>query len=101
VQNVDVLFFMLGWDRYRFDKKDTETHYAELVCLHPMGSLSRVVHSGASKVQNIKTQFFMLGWAWCGFHKKRTGTCYTELMFWNTVRNFNTLFFMLGWARYR
>jgi hypothetical protein len=33
-QNVDVLFFMLGWDRYGFNKKRVRTHYAELVFLH-------------------------------------------------------------------
>jgi hypothetical protein len=31
VRNIDALFFMIGWDRYRFQQKRTETHNAELV----------------------------------------------------------------------
>jgi hypothetical protein len=31
VQNVDALFFMLGWDRYGFHKKHVGTRYAKLV----------------------------------------------------------------------
>jgi hypothetical protein len=30
-QNVDVLFFMLAWDRYGFHKKQIGRHYLELV----------------------------------------------------------------------
>jgi hypothetical protein len=47
VSNVDVLFFMLGCDRYKFHKKHIGTHYAELEFLHPVGSAGHVVHSGA------------------------------------------------------
>jgi hypothetical protein len=47
-QNDDVLFFMLGWDQYRFNKKRAGAHYTELVFLHLMGSTGDVVHSGAS-----------------------------------------------------
>jgi hypothetical protein len=46
VRNVDALFFMLGLDRYAFDKKRVGRHYAELVFLHPVGSACHVVHSG-------------------------------------------------------
>jgi hypothetical protein len=37
-QNGDALFFMLGWDRYGFDKKHTGTRYAKLVFLYLVGS---------------------------------------------------------------
>jgi hypothetical protein len=33
-QNGETLFFMLGWDRYRFDKKRVRACYAELVFFH-------------------------------------------------------------------
>jgi hypothetical protein len=46
-QNVDTLFFMLGWDWYGFDKNRAETHCVELVFLDLVGSVGHVVHSGA------------------------------------------------------
>jgi hypothetical protein len=51
---------MLWWDRYRFDNMRTGTHYAELIFLHPVGSVGHIVQSGASKAQNIDTVFFKL-----------------------------------------
>jgi hypothetical protein len=57
-RNGDAIFFMLGWDRYRFDKKTCRATIrrtcviasggAEPVFLHPVGSAGQVVHSGAS-----------------------------------------------------
>jgi hypothetical protein len=39
---------MLRWYQYIFDKKCVVTHYADLVSLHPVGSVDHVVHSGES-----------------------------------------------------
>jgi hypothetical protein len=47
-RNVDVLFFMLRWDRYKFNKKCARTRYTELVFQHPVGPAAQEVHIGAS-----------------------------------------------------
>jgi hypothetical protein len=76
---------MLGWDRYRFNKKHGGTCYAELVFLQPVGSVGHIVHSGAPGARNVNALFFMFGWDRYGFNKKRDGTHYTELMFLHPV----------------
>jgi hypothetical protein len=84
-QNVDALFFLLRWDRYRLHEMCVGTYYAELMFLHPVGSAGHVLHSGASGVRNIDTLFFLVRWDWCGFHKMRVGTLYVELVFLHPV----------------
>jgi hypothetical protein len=49
-KNVDTLFFVLGWDRYEYDKKCAGTCYVKLMFLHPVGSAGHVEHSSASGV---------------------------------------------------
>jgi hypothetical protein len=82
---VIVLFFMLGWDRYGFDKKRAGTHYAELVFLHPVGFVGHVILSYASWAGNMKELYFTHGWERYGFDKNRTGTHYAELVFVHPV----------------
>jgi hypothetical protein len=110
-RNIDALFFMLGWDRYGFDRMHTRTRYTKLVFLHPVGFAVHVVHSGASEPQNIAALFFMLGWDRT-FDKKHTGACYVELVFLHPVGsmghvvhsgasgppNTEALFLKLEWA---
>jgi hypothetical protein len=60
-QNIDALFFMLGWDQYGFDKNHDRTPYVKLVFSHLVGA--------AGHVGNC-TIFFKLTWARCVFHKK-------------------------------
>jgi hypothetical protein len=72
---------MLERDQYRFHKKHTGTHFAELVFLNPMGSTGHVVNSNAFVVQNVDALFFMIGWDTYGFDKRHTATCYAELLF--------------------
>jgi hypothetical protein len=60
-QNIDALFFMILWDRYRFHKKHAKTHYTEHVFLHPVGSTGHVVHSRAFRHETPTHYFSCLG----------------------------------------
>jgi hypothetical protein len=47
-QNVDALFFMLGWGWCGTHKNRAGTHFDKLVFLHPVVPVGHVVRSGAS-----------------------------------------------------
>jgi hypothetical protein len=66
---MDTLFFLLRWDRYRFQKKCVEARYTKLVFLHLVGYAGHIVHCGASRTRNNDALFFLLGWDRDGFHK--------------------------------
>jgi hypothetical protein len=55
------LFFMLGWDRYGFDKNGSRTRCAELVFFHQVGCAGHVEYSGASGVRNVDDYFSYSG----------------------------------------
>jgi hypothetical protein len=41
MQNIDALFFMLGWDRYGFHKNMTGRDMLQQTCVSPFGMSSR------------------------------------------------------------
>jgi hypothetical protein len=100
---------MLGWDRYRFNKKHVGTCYAELLFFHPLRSAGHVVHSVAPG-HETSTHYCSCWWDRFGFNKKRAETRYAELVILYSmgtaghvvhsgafgVRNVDALFFMLG-----
>jgi hypothetical protein len=73
-QNINAIFFMLGWARCRFHQKHTRTRYTKLVFFHPVRSVGHVVHSSVLRARNVATLFYMLEWDRYGFHKNRVGT---------------------------
>jgi hypothetical protein len=48
VEDVDTLFFLLGWALCESHKNYEGTHYAERLFLHPVRSAGHVVRSGVS-----------------------------------------------------
>jgi hypothetical protein len=69
-------FSYLGWDQDGYDKKCPEISYAEVVFLHPVGSVGHIVHSGA---RNFDALFFILRWDRYESDKMRVRTSYIEI----------------------
>jgi hypothetical protein len=112
-QNVEALFFMLGWARSSIQKKHVKTHYAELVFLHLVGYAAPVVTSGASLRETSMHYFLCSGGPGLDTSKSRSRhimpTCVSTSgwiggshsafrCIW--ARNIDALCFMLGWDRY-
>jgi hypothetical protein len=81
VRNINALFFMLGWDQYRFHKKRAGTRYAKLVFLHLVGCAGHIVHSGASTLRNIDALFSCSGGTCTDSTKSASGHVMPNLCF--------------------
>jgi hypothetical protein len=75
-QNVYALFFLLGWDQYRFKNKRVETRYAKIVFLHPVGYVGHVVYFSASG-RETSTHYFSFS---CGTDMDSTKNVSGHLM---------------------
>jgi hypothetical protein len=76
---------MLGWDWYGFLKKCAETCFADLLFLHPIGSMGHIVHSEAFRARNVNALFFILRWDRYRFNKKRVRTHYAKIVILHPV----------------
>jgi hypothetical protein len=84
-RNIEAQFFMLGWERYKFNKNHIWRRCTKLVFLHPVGSSGDIVHSTTFGARHIDTLFFMPWWDQYEFHKIHTRTRYVELVFLHPV----------------
>jgi hypothetical protein len=115
-QNVDLLFFMLGWAWCVFHKKRAEKYYVELVFLHSVGYVGHVVHSRLSGApQNFEALFSRSGGPSVVFIKCVLGNVMLNLCFCIRYdlrvmecilvcpgrKKYRHYFFMLRWDRYR
>jgi hypothetical protein len=61
VQNIDPLFFLLGWAQCGLKKKHAGRSYIKLVFSHPIGSTGEVMQSGLSRTRKVRALFFCSG----------------------------------------
>jgi hypothetical protein len=72
---------MLEWARCGFHKKRANTHCVELVFLHPVGSVGRMVHSSASGTRNVIALFSSSGGSSTDLTKSAPGHVTLKLCF--------------------
>jgi hypothetical protein len=110
-QNINALFFMLGWARCRSYEKCAATRYTELVFLYLVGYVGHVVHSSAIGCE-MSACYFSCSCGPCRSYVKRDGTRYIKLKFLHPrgyashvvhfgasgARNVDSLVLMLGLA---
>jgi hypothetical protein len=80
-RNVNMLFFMLGWDQCGFDKKCIGTRYAELLFLHPAGSAGHVVHFVHPASESSTNYFSSSVWTGTDWTKSASGHVMPNLGF--------------------
>jgi hypothetical protein len=80
-RNVIAEFFIIGWDRYGFDKKRTGTLYSEPMFLHLVGSVGHQVYFGAFWTQNKIALFSYLVETSTDSTISALGHIYAELVF--------------------
>jgi hypothetical protein len=71
---------MLGWAWCGFRKKRAQTCCTEVIFLHPVGFVGKIVHSVATRLRHVDGLFFMPEWDQDGLNKKRVGAHYVEIL---------------------
>jgi hypothetical protein len=84
-RNLDVLFFILGWELFGFHKKCARTSYTKFLFFHPMESTGHVVHSSASWARNVMYYFSSSGGTGKDSTKSTPGHDTLNLCFWGSV----------------
>jgi hypothetical protein len=84
-RNVDGLFFMLRWDRYRYDKKRASDILCRTCVFASGGFFGSRSAFWCVRGANVNTLMFKLGWDRYECDKKCAGTHYAEIVFLHPV----------------